>query len=157
MPTTPMEKGDPRKVSKEDKTAERTATMDPASPESRDDSGGDAGPDKSVSSDQRNGRTSTEDIVQSFDASVSLSRKKSNSVEESSGSSSVRESKRKTSVYSLVNFDAKGANRRSNSKQDSSGGSTAESSAPRDSEARDSEAGSDSPCSQNDQRYLFVC
>lgn len=113
-----MGKGNPRKVSKEEKTAEKT--MHSASPESKEDSDG----SRKLLSDPRDGRTSTEDIIQSFDAPVSH-RKKPN-VDESI---SVRENKRKTSVYSLVNFDSKGsANRRSNFKQDN----TAENSTQKD-------------------------
>ena len=114
-----MGKGNPRKVSKEEKTAEKI--MRSASPESKEDNDGSR---KSLS-DARDGKTSTEDIVQSFDAPIS--RKKLNEDE----ATSVRESKRKASVYSLVNFDSKGsANRRSNYKQDN----TTENSTQRDSD-----------------------
>lgn len=100
--------------------------MHSASPED----GNDANHGKS---DHREGRISTEDIVQSFDAPVSVK-------------TGTRENKRKASVYALsVNFDSKGsANRRSNSKLDAE-------SAQKESNARDN-----SDCNKNDQKWVEI-
>ncbi|XP_011503248.1 PREDICTED: serine/threonine-protein kinase WNK1 [Ceratosolen solmsi marchali] len=107
MPLTPMGKGNSRKVSKEEKTAEKS--MYSSNSESKEDNDG----SQKLSSVSQEGRTSTENIVQSFNASLSF-KKKPNLNE----NTNVRENKRKTSVYSLVNFDKDGANRKSNFKQD---------------------------------------
>lgn len=111
MPSTPIGKGNPRKVSKEEKTAQRSMH----SRDSRDDSVSDTSSSGKLLPDSRNGRATSEDIVQSFDASISLKKKQ----QQPNADENVREMKRKTSVYSLVNFDSKiSANRRSNVKQD---------------------------------------
>lgn len=96
--------------------------MHSASPED----GNDANNGKS---DHREGRNSTEDIVQSFDAPVSVK-------------IGARENKRKTSVYALsVSFDTKStSNHRSNSKQS---GELAQ---------KEDNVGENSDCNKNDQR-----
>jgi hypothetical protein len=115
-----MGKRNSRKVSKEEKTVEKT--MHSSNSESKEDNDG----SRKLSSDPKKGWTSTEDIVQSFDAP--LSHKKKPNPDETTN---IRENKRKTSVYSLVNFDSKdSANRKSNFKQDI----TAENCTPKDSE-----------------------
>lgn len=100
--------------------------MHSASPED----GNDANNGKS---DHREGRTSTEDIVQSFDAPVSVK-------------TGARENKRKASVYALsVSFDSKGsANRKINSKLDE------------ESTQKENNVGENSDCNKNDHR-LVLC